>query len=829
MTELNKIELLRAQKYREKFVNSLGYLPEEIGIFSAIVIDDSGEYSKEGRINASVSKKGEKYTLTLSDNFSTLLSREEKLFIIFHEIGHVMSGHIGDGEGRSLKKEIEADTYSVSKIGRELSAKIFASLMEKGVIGDSKEIEDRFKVLHSEIVEVTETPVVEETVDKGGNEMNKEEVTKTLVVEETVAEVVDKRGNKMAKEEYSIIAENLPIYSMEKGQKGTYLNLGSYREFDIVAIYNGKEVKLWRIPSENFYESSPRKYEQIIEHRGKEEVMISDNRQEGKFLSHNIDKIVGQGLYFGKTEKEFKLKERFTEYVIFDRQGHKDYQDIYSFLDRLVQFAKRENLSLKEAAVQWVDTDCHIAKISDEDSYTLNLETKMLTQRSVRNGKVTLRRGVHPKSKTVVDFLELLKRNQSLTSSLKENIKAFLLKEMDDSLKEEMSYVKDSYSLDEMIVLSRYPNYLWVLDSPYCFECFGFYYLKWTSAVRQSKLMKKGEFLKKFMPRLGKKTANRLASSSIILMPSYETEDWPYAFIGRLADPKLLIELAEKIAAYKWLVNKPCLYLDNQVHQGLSFLTLERWLNRKGLSERLVFLINKAIQSSIGGGQELRELEDSMHILVQLYESYPEVELSELAGYRSIKDFHDALVRTLRRQERQVNEVPYIYSQKTKDLTLKSGQWEIVLPGSEADIVDAGDLLNICVGSSAYTSRHNKDNFYILFLQQKGRLTAVIELKDKGVYQFKFKYNSLFHRVQLEHKRELGCFIKGWMEDNQLTDESYDLAGLDDTDWTNNRLQVTEEVRVMGRDRDAVAFANADDFFERTLIEGNLIPDELPF
>lgn len=779
MKELGKIELLRTQKYKEKFGNSLGYLPDEIGLFSNIIIDDSGEYSKQGHINASVTKKGEKYTLTLSDNFSTLLSREEKLFIIFHEIGHVMSGHIGDGEGRSLKKEIEADTYSVSKIGRELSAKIFASLMEKGVIGDSKEIKDRFKVLHSEIVEVTETPVVEETVDKGGNEMNKEEVTKTLVVEETVAEVVDKRGNKMAKEEYSIIAENLPIFSMEKGQKGTYLNLGSHRGFDIVAIYDGKEVKLWRIPSENFYEPSPKGYEQIVEHRGKEEVMISDNRQEGKFLTHNIDKTIWQGLYFGRTEKEFKLKVISTEYQIFNRKTRsRDYQDIYSFLDRVIQFSKEENLSLKEAAVQWADSDLYIGKISDENSFTLNLELKLLTQRSIMNGKVTLRRGVHPKSKTVVDFLGTLERNQSLTSSLKEDIKAFLLKEMDDSLKEEMSYVKDSYSLDELIVLSRYPNYLWVLDSFSRFEYLDFYYLKWTSALRLSKLMKKGEFLKKFMPRLGKKTANRLASSSIILMPSYEAEDWPYAFMGRLADPKLLMKLAEKIATYKWLTIKSCLYLDNQVHQGLSFMTLERWLNRKGLSERLVFLINKAIQSNIGGGQELRELEDSMHILVQLYESYPEVELSELAGYRSIKDFHDALVRTLRRQERQVNEVPYIYSQKTKDLTLKSGQWEIVLPGSEADIIDAGDLLNICVGSSAYTSRHNKDNFYILFLEERGRLMAVIELRDKGVHQFKFKYNDVFHNVQLEDRKGLSSFIKGWMEDNQLTDQSYDLAGL---------------------------------------------------
>lgn len=628
--------------------------------------------------------------------------------------------------------------------------------------------------------------------------------------------------------EYRAVAESLPIYSMEKGQKGTYLNLCSYRGFDIVAIYKNKKMKVFRIPSKNFYESSKKGYEEIIEHRGKEEVIISDNHQEGKFLSHGLDKTVYRGLYFGRTEKEFKLKFRFTNYEIFNRKGgYKDHQDIYSFLDRIIRFGEEQNLSLKEAAVQWENTDSHIASINGEESFTINLKTKMLTQRSIMNGKVTLRRGVHPKSKTVVDFMGLLARTQFLTGSLKEDIEAFLLKEMDDSLKKEMSYVKDSYSLDEMIVLSRYPNYLWVLDSSSKFEYCDFHYLKWTPAVRQSKLMKKGEFLKKFMPKLGKKTANRLASSSTTLMPSLYVEDWPYAFMGRLADPKLLVQLAEKISYYTPTDFKPCLYLDNQVYQGLSFLTLERWLNKKGLGERLVFLINKMLQND--EQQELQELKDSMDILVELYESYPEVELSELAGYRSIKDFHDALVRALKRQERQVNEVPYIYSEKAKDLTLKSGQWEIVLPGSEADIVDAGDLLSICVGSSAYTKRHNKDNFYILFLKEKGRLMAVIELKNKAVCQFKFKYNNVFHHVQLEDRKGLSCFIKGWMENNQLIDQSYDLNGLDDTDWTNNRLQVTEEVRVMDRDGDAVAFANADDFFERTLREAELIYDDLPF
>ena len=624
-----------------------------------------------------------------------------------------------------------------------------------------------------------------------------------------------KKGGENMRPDYWAVADSLLIYSME-GQKGTYLNIGSHRGFDIVAIYKDKEIKLWRIPSESFYEPSPKGYEQIVEHRGKEEVMISDNRQEGKFLSHNIDKIVGQGLYFGRTEKEFKLKVRSAEYALFNRQaGYRDYQDIYSFLDRVVQFAKEENLSLKEAAVQWADTDSHIAKVNFEDSFTLNLETKMLTQRSVRNGKVTLRRGVHPKSKPVTEFLELLERKSPLTNSLKEEIEVFLLKEMDDSLKEEMSYVKDSYSLGELIVLSRYPNYLWVLDSFSMFEYYNFHYLKWTPAVRQSKLMKKGEFLKKFMPKLGKKTANRLASSSTTLMPSLYAEDWPYAFMGRLADPKLLMQLAGKMAAYKSSDIKSCLYLDNQVHQGLSFLTLERWLNRKGLSERLVFLTNKAIQSNRERGQELRELEDSMHILVQLYQSYPEAELSELARYRSIRDFHDGLVRLLRSQEREASQVPYAYSQKAKDLTLKSGEWEIALPGSEEDIIDAGDLLSICVGSSAYTSRHNKNNFYIFFLKERGRLMAVIELKDKGVHQFKFKYNGVFRHVQMEDKRELGCFIKGWMEDNQLTDKSYDLAGLDETDSTNNHLEV-----------EAV---NDDGLFEWTPRELGLFDEGLPF
>lgn len=638
--------------------------------------------------------------------------------------------------------------------------------------------------------------------------------------------------------DYWVIAENLPIYPMEKGREGTYLNLGTHRDFDIVAIYKDKEVKLWRIPSENFYEPSEVGYEQVIEHIGKEEVVISDNRHEYKFLSHNTGGRVRQGLYFGKTEKEFKLKERFTEYALFNRQeGYRVSEGLYVFLDRVIRFSKEETLSLKEAAVQWADTDFHIAKISSEDSFTLNLETKILTQRSVRNGKVTLRRGVHPKSKPVVEFLRVLERNQSLTSSLKEDIKAFLLKEMDDSLKEEMSYIKDSYSLKELIVLSRYPNYLWVLDSFswfkdsdfYYFDYSEFYYLKWTSAVRQSKFMKKGEFLKRFMPKLGKKTANRLASSSTVILPSSDAEDWPYAFMGRLVDPKLLMELAEKIADFKQEDIKSCLYLDNQVHQGLSFLTLERWLNRKGLSERLVFLINKTIQSNKEKREELRELEDSMHILVQLYESYPEAELSELAGYRSIKDFHDGLVRLLSRQKREASQVPYVYSQKAKDLTLKSGQWEIVLPGSEADIVDAGDLLSICVGSSAYTRRHNKDNFYILFLQERGRLMAVIELKDKGVHQFKFKYNDVFRHVRVEDKEGLSCFIKGWMENNQLTNQSYDLVGLADTDSTNNRLQVTEEVRVMDRDGDAEEAVNDDDFFELIRREVELFDDGLPF
>lgn len=201
--ELTKIELVRAQKYGAKFGNSLGYLPEEIGIFSAIVIDDSGEYSKHGHINASVTKKGGKYVLTLSNNFSTLLNREEKLFIILHEIGHIVSGHIGNGEGRSLKKEIEADAYAASKIGRNLSARIFSSLMERGLVNGSKENENRLRILRGETYEDVVAPQIEESVtkelvaeffvqEKGGKEMLKEILLSTAVE-------VNKGGKKMKK------------------------------------------------------------------------------------------------------------------------------------------------------------------------------------------------------------------------------------------------------------------------------------------------------------------------------------------------------------------------------------------------------------------------------------------------------------------------------------------------------------------------------------------------------------------------------------------------------------------------------------------------------
>lgn len=753
---------------------------------------------------ASVSQKGR---ITVSDMFLDLPSHVQE-FILLHEIGHKLDNE-ADWEstpsrshfvssGEVSPEELRADDYAREIVGDTRAIKAledFIEIMESKDVSTEALSEVKMRLMAIKGLDVNPVTEVnpEEEIEMENNTMNN-----------AVTEVNTKGGRNMRIEnfvnqpEYRAVAENLPIYSMEN-KKGTYLNLCSYQGFDIVAIYDGKEVKLWRVPSENFYQSSEVGYEQVVEHRGKEEVMISDNRNLGKFLSHDTGETVGQGLYFGRTEKEFKLKVRSTEYAIFNRQvGYKVSEGLFFFLNRVIEFAKEENLSLKEAAVQWAGTDFHIAKISSEDSYTLNLKTKILTERSVRNGKVTLRRGVHPKSKPVIEFLRTLERNSLLTNSLKGDIETFLLKEMDSSLKEEMSYIKDSYSLEELIVLSRYPNYLWVLESFslfedsdfYYFDYSEFYYLKWTSAVRQSKLMKKGEFFKRFMPKLGKKTANRLASSSTIVVPSSEAEDWPYAFMGRLADPKLLMGLAEKIADFKQDDIKSCLYLDNQVHQGLSFLTLERWLNRKGLSERLVFLINKAIQSNRETGWELRELKDSMHILLELYEFYPEAELSELTRYRSIKDFHDALVRLLRYQERQVSQVPYVYSQKAKDLTLKSGQWEIVLPDSEADIVDAGDLLSICVGSSAYTRRHNKDNFYILFLKERGRLMAVIELKDKEVYQFKFKYNNVFHHVQLEDRKELSCFIKGWMENNKLTNQSYDLVGLDDTGSRNNDLQV---------------------------------------
>lgn len=65
------------------------------------------------------------YRVFTDENFS-LCSEETKQFILYHELGHIKNGDL-DGKRNRLAREISADDYAASKLGKDIA---FSALQE---------------------------------------------------------------------------------------------------------------------------------------------------------------------------------------------------------------------------------------------------------------------------------------------------------------------------------------------------------------------------------------------------------------------------------------------------------------------------------------------------------------------------------------------------------------------------------------------------------------------------------------------------------------------------------------------------------------------------
>ena len=105
-----------------------------------------------------------------------------------------------------------------------------------------------------------------------------------------------------------------------------------------------------------------------------------------------------------------------------------------------------------------------------------------------------------------------------------------------------------------------------------------------------------------------------------------------------------------------------------------------------------------------------------------------------------IRDLHDTLVQIRRRETHPDYAFDNDIAPIRRRLAMQMERIRFILPERSQELYNAGDVLHNCVGSYADRVRDGKTHI-ILMTDDRGKLTACIEVKDGTIQQAKLDYN----------------------------------------------------------------------------------------
>jgi hypothetical protein len=160
---------------------------------------------------------------------------------------------------------------------------------------------------------------------------------------------------------------------------------------------------------------------------------------------------------------------------------------------------------------------------------------------------------------------------------------------------------------------------------------------------------------------------------------------------------------------------------------------------------------------------------DFMHNMVDIGRMIERIK-NKLPDYKfsfngSILDFHDLLAKEYARLKHENFTISY--SEKEKLLEKKDEKYEFLLPKSTHDLIDIGNVLDICVGS--YDNKALAKQSIIVNMLKDKTSVACIEIENNRIIQAKTKRNG-FPDGEIRKK------ILDWAKKNNLeTKNCYDL------------------------------------------------------
>ena len=141
----------------------------------------------------------------------------------------------------------------------------------------------------------------------------------------------------------------------------------------------------------------------------------------------------------------------------------------------------------------------------------------------------------------------------------------------------------------------------------------------------------------------------------------------------------------------------------------------------------------------------------------------------QLPRGRSLKETHDNIMRDNRKLSVKNEDIKY--TKQEKGFASQYGNLEFLLPADVHSIIDSGDYMHICVGSSGYTREAVEKKITIMFGMTEDLPAVCMEIRSKELRQAKLMYNAL-----ARDNYDICSAIKRFCEDNNIDySQCYDL------------------------------------------------------
>ncbi|MGN7241058.1 PcfJ domain-containing protein [Priestia megaterium] len=181
-----------------------------------------------------------------------------------------------------------------------------------------------------------------------------------------------------------------------------------------------------------------------------------------------------------------------------------------------------------------------------------------------------------------------------------------------------------------------------------------------------------------------------------------------------------------------------------EANYGKAFLSLRsHFTSEKQFAHHFVrFLYEMQFKDDYLSEGVLRVVEDIMRMSDQLKGLHPDFAMPRVYD---IQELHDTLMVPFLQVERPYQEILYTKDEKNKmesDMLMS----DFLLAKSNHELIKAGSLLNICVGSYAEAALQKKLYIVLIRSKESGRITHCLEIIHKrgwALVQAKGKYNQI--------------------------------------------------------------------------------------